>query len=164
MYLTMASLFVGNAMGTPLSATEQVSLLLFMILASKGSAGVTGAGLATLGGGLSSHRPDLLPGVGLIVAVDRFMSEARALTNFSGNAIATLIIAKHVGIRLGGRAGWPSRPACDSGILRVPDPVPVVFVEAVRSAQRGAEVTGTAQALPCSRSSTVSPLFFSPKM
>ena len=96
MYLTMASLFIGNAMGTPLSGAEQVSLLLFMIIASKGSAGVTGAGLATLGGGLSSHRPDLLPGVGLIVAVDRFMSEARALTNFSGNAIATLIIANWV--------------------------------------------------------------------
>ena len=110
MYLTMASLFVGNAMGTPLSATEQISLLLFMILASKGSAGVTGAGLATLGGGLSSHRPDLLPGVGLIVAVDRFMSEARALTNFSGNAIATLIIAKHVGTRRSGRrVGRPAR-------------------------------------------------------
>ncbi|ACV77558.1 C4-dicarboxylate transporter DctA [Nakamurella multipartita] len=93
MYLTMASLFIGNAMGTPLTWSEQLSLLLFMIIASKGAAGVTGAGLATLGGGLASHRPDLVPGVGLIVAVDRFMSEARALTNFSGNAVATLVIA-----------------------------------------------------------------------
>ena len=67
-----------------------------MIVASKGAAGVTGAGLATLGGGLASHRPDLVPGVGLIVAVDRFMSEARALTNFSGNAVATLVIANWV--------------------------------------------------------------------
>ncbi|WP_395725394.1 cation:dicarboxylate symporter family transporter [Nakamurella sp.] len=92
MYLTMASLFIGNAMGTPLTWSEQLSLLLFMIIASKGAAGVTGAGLATLGGGLASHRPDLVPGVGLIVAVDRFMSEARALTNFSGNAVATLVI------------------------------------------------------------------------
>ena len=96
MYLTMASLFIGNAMGTPLSWSEQLSLLLFMIVASKGAAGVTGAGLATLGGGLAAHRPDLVPGVGLIVAVDRFMSEARALTNFSGNAVATLIIASWV--------------------------------------------------------------------
>ncbi len=93
MYLTMASLVIGNAMGTPLTWSEQLSLLLFMIIASKGAAGVTGAGLATLGGGLASHRPDLVPGVGLIVAVDRFMSEARALTNFSGNAVATLVIA-----------------------------------------------------------------------
>ncbi|MET3805903.1 aerobic C4-dicarboxylate transport protein [Nakamurella sp. UYEF19] len=92
MYLTMASLFIGNALGTPLSLGEQLSLLVFMIVASKGAAGVTGAGLATLGGGLASHRPDLVPGVGLIVAIDRFMSEARALTNFSGNAVATLVI------------------------------------------------------------------------
>lgn len=96
MYLTMASLFIGNALGTPLTWSEQLSLLLFMIIASKGAAGVTGAGLATLGGGLASHRPDLVPGVGLIVAVDRFMSEARALTNFSGNAIATMVIGHWV--------------------------------------------------------------------
>ncbi|HEY4991924.1 MAG TPA: cation:dicarboxylase symporter family transporter [Nakamurella sp.] len=96
MYLTMASLFIGNAMGTPLSWSEQLSLLVFMIVASKGAAGVTGAGLATLGGGLQAHRPDLVPGVGLIVAVDRFMSEARALTNFSGNAVATLVIGHWV--------------------------------------------------------------------
>ena len=96
MYLTMASLFIGNAMGTPLTWSEQLSLLIFMIVASKGAAGVTGAGLATLGGGLASHRPDLVPGVGLIVAVDRFMSEARALTNFSGNAVATLVIGNWV--------------------------------------------------------------------
>ncbi len=96
MYLTMASLFIANAMGTPLAWSEQVSLLLFMIIASKGSAAVTGAGLATLGAGLQAHRPDLVPGVGLIVAVDRFMSEARALTNFSGNAVATLIISNWV--------------------------------------------------------------------
>jgi aerobic C4-dicarboxylate transport protein len=96
MYLTMASLFIANAMGAPLSWSEQLSLLVFMIVASKGAAGVTGAGLATLGGGLASHRPDLVPGVGLIVAVDRFMSEARALTNFSGNAIATIVIANWV--------------------------------------------------------------------
>jgi len=92
MYLTMASLFIANAMGAPMTWSEQLSLLVFMIVASKGAAGVTGAGLATLGGGLQAHRPDLVPGVGLIVAVDRFMSEARALTNFSGNAVATLVI------------------------------------------------------------------------
>ncbi|WP_067536005.1 cation:dicarboxylate symporter family transporter [Nocardia crassostreae] len=91
-YLTMATLFVADAMGNPLSLAEQFSLLLFMILASKGAAGVTGAGLATLAGGLQSHRPDLVDGVGLIVGIDRFMSEARALTNFSGNAVATLLI------------------------------------------------------------------------
>ena len=96
MYLTMASLFISNALGMPLSWSEQLSLLVFMIVASKGAAGVTGAGLAVLGGGLASHAPALVPGVGLIVAVDRFMSEARALTNFSGNAVATMVIAKWV--------------------------------------------------------------------
>ena len=96
MYLTMASLFIANALGSPLSVAEQISLLVFMIVASKGAAGVTGAGLATLGGGLAAHRPDLVDGVGLIVAIDRFMSEARALTNFSGNAVATLVIGHWV--------------------------------------------------------------------
>jgi aerobic C4-dicarboxylate transport protein len=91
-YLTMASLFVAEAMGDPLSIGEQISLLLFMIIASKGAAGVSGAGLATLAGGLNSHRPDLVEGVGLIVGIDRFMSEARALTNFAGNSIATVLV------------------------------------------------------------------------
>jgi aerobic C4-dicarboxylate transport protein len=92
-YLTMASLFVTDALGRPMSLGQQVGLLLFMIIASKGAAGVTGAGLATLAGGLSAHRPDLLDGVGLIVGIDRFMSEARALTNFAGNAVATVLVA-----------------------------------------------------------------------
>jgi aerobic C4-dicarboxylate transport protein len=91
-YLTMASLFIADAMGSPLSIGEQIGLLVFMIVASKGAAGVTGAGLATLAGGLQSHRPDLLDGVGLIVGIDRFMSEARAVTNFSGNAVATVLV------------------------------------------------------------------------
>jgi aerobic C4-dicarboxylate transport protein len=95
-YLTMATLFVASATGAPLSVGEQVSLLLFMIIASKGAAGVTGAGLATLAGGLQSHRPGLVDGVGLIVGIDRFMSEARALTNFAGNAVATVLIGTWV--------------------------------------------------------------------
>ncbi|SDU80897.1 aerobic C4-dicarboxylate transport protein [Microlunatus sagamiharensis] len=93
-YLTMASLFVASAQGSPLGAGEQISLLVFMMIASKGAAGVTGAGLATLAGGLASHRPDLVDGVGLIVGIDRFMSEARAVTNFSGNAVATLVVGR----------------------------------------------------------------------
>jgi aerobic C4-dicarboxylate transport protein len=96
-YLTMASLFIASAMGDPLSIGEQISLLLFMMVASKGAAGVTGAGMATLAGGLSSHRPELLDGVGLIVGIDRFMSEARALTNFAGNSVATIIIGHWTG-------------------------------------------------------------------
>jgi aerobic C4-dicarboxylate transport protein len=96
-YLTMASIFIADALDKPLSIGEQVSLLLFMIIASKGAAGVTGAGLATLAGGLSSHRPELLDGVGLIVGIDRFMSEARAVTNFAGNSVATLLVGQWTG-------------------------------------------------------------------
>ncbi len=96
-YLTMASLFIAEATGNPLSVGEQISLLVFMIIASKGAAGVTGAGLATLAGGLQSHRPELVDGVGIIVGIDRFMSEARAVTNFAGNAIATLLIGTWTG-------------------------------------------------------------------
>jgi aerobic C4-dicarboxylate transport protein len=95
-YLTMAALFVASALGKPLDIGSQIGLLLFMILASKGAAGVSGAGLATLAGGLASHRPDLVGGVSFIVGIDRFMSEARALTNFTGNAVATVIMGAWV--------------------------------------------------------------------
>lgn len=91
-YLTMASLFIAAGMGQPMAIGEQIGLLVFMIIASKGAAGVTGAGLATLAGGLQAYRPDLVDGVGVIVGIDRFMSEGRALTNFTGNAVATLLI------------------------------------------------------------------------
>lgn len=96
-YLTMASLFIAEAMDKPFSIGQQIGLLAFMIIASKGAAGVTGAGLATLAGGLQSHRPDLVDGVGFIVGIDRLMSEARALTNFAGNAIATVLIGTWTG-------------------------------------------------------------------
>ncbi|MGW3626712.1 cation:dicarboxylate symporter family transporter [Streptomyces sp. NPDC000880] len=91
-YMTMASLFIAEAMGNPMSIGEQIPLLLFLFVASKGAAGVSGAGLATLAGGLQSHRPELVDGVGLVVGIDRFMSEARALTNFAGNAVATVLV------------------------------------------------------------------------
>ncbi|MGW2224505.1 cation:dicarboxylate symporter family transporter [Streptomyces formicae] len=91
-YLTMASLFIAESMHQPLGVGEQISLLLFMMIASKGAAGVSGSGIAVLASGLQSHKPALVDGVGLIIGVDRFMSEARALTNFAGNAVATLLI------------------------------------------------------------------------
>jgi aerobic C4-dicarboxylate transport protein len=96
-YMTMSSLFIADAMNKPFSLGEQISLLLFMLVASKGAAGVTGAGLATLAGGLSAHRPDLVDGVGLVVGIDRPMSEARALTNFAGNAVAAVLVARWTG-------------------------------------------------------------------
>ena len=91
-YLTMASLFIAAGTGNAMSWSEQIGLLVFMIIASKGAAGVTGAGLATLAGGLQAFRPDLVHGVGVIVGIDRFMSEGRAVTNFTGNAVATVLI------------------------------------------------------------------------
>ena len=96
-YLTMATLFVADALGQPMGIGSQISLLVFMVIASKGAAGVTGAGLATLAGGLASHKPALVDGVGLIVGIDRFMSEARALTNFAGNSIATVLVGSWTG-------------------------------------------------------------------
>ena len=91
-YLTMSALFISEAMDMPMSIPQQIGLLVFMIIASKGAAGVSGAGLATLAAGLQAHRAELLGGVDVIVGIDRFMSEARALTNFAGNAIATLVV------------------------------------------------------------------------
>ena len=93
-YLTMSALFISTAMDMPMSLGQQIGLLVFMIIASKGAAGVTGAGLATLAAGLQAHKPELLGGMGVIVGIDKFMSEARALTNFTGNAVATLLIGK----------------------------------------------------------------------
>ena len=78
-YLTMAALFVSNAMGVEMNLGEQIGLLVFMIIASKGAAGVTGAGMATLAAGLQAHRPELLGGMGVIVGIDKFMSEALSL-------------------------------------------------------------------------------------
>jgi aerobic C4-dicarboxylate transport protein len=96
-YLTMATLFVAEALGKPLALGEQAALLIFMIIASKGAAGVSGAGIATLAGGLQAHRPELADGVSFILGIDRFMSEARALTNFAGNAVATVVIGHWTG-------------------------------------------------------------------
>lgn len=86
------NLDIASGMGVPMSIPEQIGLLVFMVIASEGAAGVTGAGLATLAGGLQAFRPDLVNGVGVIVGIDRFMSEGRAVTNFTGNAVATLLI------------------------------------------------------------------------
>lgn len=69
-------LVVDSATGSPLGPGEEIPLLVFMIIASEGAAGVTGAGPATLAGGLQSHRPDLVDGAGIIVGIDRFLSEA----------------------------------------------------------------------------------------
>ena len=91
-YLTMASLFIATGMGKPMNLDEQLGLLIFMIIAAKGAAGVTGAGLATLASGLQVFRPNLVNGIGAIVGIDRFMSEGRSLTNFTGNAVGSILV------------------------------------------------------------------------
>ncbi|AWT26923.1 cation:dicarboxylate symporter family transporter [Corynebacterium provencense] len=93
-YLTMSAIFISDAMHMSMNIGEQIGLLVFMILASKGAAGVSGAGLATLAVGLESQKPELLAGVSYIQGIDKFMSEARSLTNFTGNAVATFLVGK----------------------------------------------------------------------
>ncbi|WP_328484499.1 cation:dicarboxylase symporter family transporter [Streptomyces sp. NBC_00377] len=131
-YMTMASLFIADAMGTPMSLGEQIPLLLFLFVASKGAAGVTGAGMATLAGGLQSHKPALVDGIGLIVGIDRFMSEARALTNFAGNAVATVLVGtwtkeidkERVHLVLGGGLPFDEKTLLDEDDAAAPVDVP----------------------------------------
>jgi aerobic C4-dicarboxylate transport protein len=93
-YLTLASLFVAQALDLQLSLGQEVSLLLVMLLTSKGAAGVAGSGFITLGATLSATGSIPVVGLTLLLGVDRFMSEARALTNFVGNAVATLVVSR----------------------------------------------------------------------
>jgi len=98
-YLTMGAIFIAEATNTHMSIAQQIGLLLLLLLVSKGAAGVTGAGLVTLAAGLQAFGHVPAVGIALIVGIDRFMSEARALTNLIGNAVATMVIAKWEGAR-----------------------------------------------------------------
>lgn len=93
-YMTLAALFIAQATGIALSASEQVALLLVAMISSKGAAGVTGAGFITLAATLSIVPTIPVAGLALILGIDRFMSECRALTNFIGNAVATIVVAR----------------------------------------------------------------------
>ena len=93
-YLTMAALFIGQAMDSPLTLSQQLTLIAVLLLTSKGAAGVTGSGFITLAATLAVTGTIPVVGIALILGVDRFMSEARAVTNFIGNAVATLVIAR----------------------------------------------------------------------
>ncbi len=96
-YLTMAALFVAQALDVPLSWGDQLTLLGVLLLTSKGAAGVTGSGFITLAVTLASTGTVPVAGLTLLLGVDRFMSEARALTNLVGNAVATLVVARWEG-------------------------------------------------------------------
>ena len=96
-YLTMASLFLAQATNTALSLSEQLSMLGVLLLTSKGAAGVTGSGFVTLAATLSATGTIPVASIALILGIDRFMSEARAVTNLIGNGVATIVIARSEG-------------------------------------------------------------------
>jgi aerobic C4-dicarboxylate transport protein len=93
-YLSMAAIFIAQAFGIHLSAVQQISLLLILMVTSKGAAGVTGSGFIVLASTLAATRVVPVEGLALVLGVDRFMSEARAITNLIGNGVATIVIAK----------------------------------------------------------------------
>lgn len=96
-YLTMAAIFIAQATNTPLTLTHQLTLLFVLLLTSKGAAGVTGSGFIVLAATLSAVGAVPVAGLALILGIDRFMSEARALTNLIGNGVATLVVARWTG-------------------------------------------------------------------
>jgi len=96
-YMTLAALFIAQALGIDLTLGEQLTLMGVAILSSKGAAGVTGAGFITLAATLSAVPSVPVAGMTLILGVDRFMSECRSLTNFVGNAVAAVVIARWEG-------------------------------------------------------------------
>ncbi|MBW2857691.1 C4-dicarboxylate transporter DctC, partial [Escherichia coli] len=95
-YLTMAAVFIAQATNSQMDIVHQITLLIVLLLSSKGAAGVTGSGFIVLAATLSAvgHLP--VAGLALILGIDRFMSEARALTNLVGNGVATIVVAKWV--------------------------------------------------------------------
>jgi aerobic C4-dicarboxylate transport protein len=93
-YMTMTAVFLAQATETPLDLTHQITLLLVAMITSKGASGVTGAGLITLGATLQSVRIIPVDSLQMVVGIDRFMSECRALTNLIGNGVATVVISR----------------------------------------------------------------------
>ena len=92
-YMTLATLFIAQALGVDLTFGEQLTILVVAMLTSKGASGVTGAGFITLAGTLAVVNPALVPGMAMVLGIDKFMSECRALTNIIGNGVATIVIS-----------------------------------------------------------------------
>jgi aerobic C4-dicarboxylate transport protein len=93
-YMTMAAVFLAQATGTPLDLGQQITLLLVAMLSSKGATGVTGSGFIVLAATLASVPSIPIESLALLVGIDRFMSECRALTNLIGNGVATVVISR----------------------------------------------------------------------
>jgi len=121
-YMTLATLFIAQAMGVSLSLLEQLEVLLVAMLTSKGATGVAGAGFITLASTLVAVRPELAPGMAMLLGVDKFMSECRALTNFCGNGVGAVVMSLWEGEldketmrqTLRGRGGWSAPEATES--------------------------------------------------
>src|SRR5205807_155944 len=116
-YLTMAALYIAQATNTPLDLWHQGMLLAVLLLTSKGAAGVTGSGFIVLAASLSAVGHVPVAGLALILGIDRFMSEARALTNLIGNTVATIVVAKWCGgvDDAALRSGLSAPPAASAG-------------------------------------------------
>jgi len=96
-YLSMATIFIAQVYGVDLTIGDQLALLGVLMLTSKGAAGVTGSGFIVLASTLAATRTVPVEGVALLLGVDRFMSEARAITNLIGNGVATLVVSRSEG-------------------------------------------------------------------
>ena len=96
-YMTLATLFIAQALGVDLSVQQQITILIVAMLTSKGASGITGAGFVTLAATLAVVDPRLVPGMAIVLGIDKFMSECRALTNIIGNGVATVVVAKWEG-------------------------------------------------------------------
>jgi len=116
-YLTLATLFIAQALGVELSLYEQLAILGVAMLTSKGASGVTGAGFVTLAATLAVVRPELVPGMAILLGIDKFMSECRAITNFIGNGVATIVVSAW--------EGELDRSALAAGLSRRVDPADV---------------------------------------
>jgi aerobic C4-dicarboxylate transport protein len=92
-YMTLATLFIAQALGVDLTFSQQLTILVVAMLTSKGASGVTGAGFITLAATLSVVNPALVPGMAIVFSIDKFMSEVRALTNITGNGTATVFVS-----------------------------------------------------------------------
>jgi aerobic C4-dicarboxylate transport protein len=92
-YMTLATLFIAQAINIDLSFGEQLTILIVAMLTSKGASGITGAGFITLAGTLAAVRPELVPGMAIVLGIDKFMSECRALVNLCGNGVACVVVA-----------------------------------------------------------------------
>src|SRR6201992_234760 len=91
--MTLSTLFISQALGVDLTLGQQITILVVAMLTSKGASGVTGAGFITLAATLAVVNPALVPGMAIVLSIDKFMSEVRALTNITGNGVATIFVS-----------------------------------------------------------------------